>query len=183
MCCRKCSLMFLLIGLSACGLLLPGCSNKPQGYPKVYECTVHVVANGKPVPNALVSLIPDGESTYAVSLVINGRTDETGAAVIQTCQGNYGKKGGPLGKYIVTIKEQIELIDRHPPGERERVVHDLGSAAQYAAEVAEMNREAIANKVVPDRYEKKASSPLRMEISGKTEETFDVTKENHPDSA
>lgn len=159
--------------LLAIFLLLPGCSKKPPGFPKLVPCKIKVICEGEPVSNAVVMLIPE-ESSSAVSVNIAGRTSVDGAVEMGTSLGTYIQKGVPTGKYLVTIRQEpvIELSEELK-AEREKVNSQEAFVA-WSEKTKEAARAAMEQLVVPPVYETKETSPLRLEISGATEETIEV---------
>jgi hypothetical protein len=93
----------LTLGTVIAVLFFGGCgkkSNLPDDFPEIALCEIIVTQDGKPLTDALVTLIPQNIVTpYAQGCT--GITGENGKASIQT----YGQAGVPLGKYKVVISK------------------------------------------------------------------------------
>ncbi|MDR1492399.1 MAG: carboxypeptidase-like regulatory domain-containing protein [Planctomycetaceae bacterium] len=93
----------LTLGIAIAVLFFCGCgkkSNLPDNFPEIAPCEIAVTQDGKPLADALVTLIPQNIATpYAQGCT--GITDETGKASLRT----YGQIGVPLGKYKVVISK------------------------------------------------------------------------------
>ncbi|MDR2441685.1 MAG: hypothetical protein LBE12_20165 [Planctomycetaceae bacterium] len=75
-------------------------SNLPDDFPEIAPCEITVTQEGKPLTDALITLIPQNIVTpYAKGCT--GITNETGKASIQT----YGQFGVPLGKYKIIVSK------------------------------------------------------------------------------
>jgi hypothetical protein len=93
--------ILLLSGL--CVIVLTGCSEKPDDMPRLCQVTATVMMEGKPLENALISCVPEGNETWFAG----GVTDVKGRVTLRT-KGRYN--GIPLGhfKVIVIKTTQVE---------------------------------------------------------------------------
>jgi hypothetical protein len=87
-----------------------GCNTapaKPKGFPaKFYPCELLILQDSKPLQNAVVQLLPIGESEKDWSS--GGITNANGIAVLYT----YGKWNGvPPNSYKVTVCKKIDKGD------------------------------------------------------------------------
>lgn len=130
--------------------LFVGCKRKtPDGMPKLYPCSVEIIQDGKPLADATVTLSTE-EHTWAVS----GTTDASGVAKIYT-HGTY--PGAPNGNYVVVVSKQIV---------------EEPEAQQVSASDAISGGKAY-NLVAPE-FGSKDTTPLKIEVNGKTNGSFDV---------
>lgn len=102
--------LFLTLTLS----VFSGCGGQklPDGFPKVYQVTVNVVQDGKPLEGANVLFYAEDEANSRWG--IGGCTDATGNAIMAV-NGKY--KGAPAGKYKVTVTKIVTESnqDKIPP--------------------------------------------------------------------
>jgi len=146
----------ILLLLYVFSLFLTGCGGqqKPPGMPKLYPVTISVVQDGKPLPEAVVTLIPEETGNQWSS---GGITDAKGKLTLMT----YGQfPGVPAGKYKVCISKQ-ELV-----GEM-----DYSDPASPKG-----NRQVF--EVVDPVFKSGSTTTLEMEVSpqGKNNVGFDVGK-------
>ncbi|MDR0608910.1 MAG: hypothetical protein LBG58_02275 [Planctomycetaceae bacterium] len=154
--------------------LFSGCGKKlPEGWPKVYPCTIKVTKGGTPLEGAMVILTPMTGS--GGNWAIGATTDAQGVAVIHTSYTNFTEPGAPEGTFKVTINKSLPpLKDPMPPEELEKLDY---MARQ--AHVAKLDAEAAKRPpIVPKKYSDMSQTPLKVEIKpdAPVEETFDVEK-------
>jgi len=135
-------------------LLLPflGCSDdsaiRPADMPKLVDCTVKILSEGKPLPDVIVEFHSDDPAfKWGASAV----TDTNGDARMVT----YSRFFGVVeGEYTVTVsKLERETFDPEKPPRQVRVF-------------------TLTDAQFTDRR----TTPLKITVSGKTTETFDVGK-------
>jgi hypothetical protein len=100
-----------------CFIIFVGCSSRPADMPKLYNVTITVLMNGKPLEGALVSCVPtNNESWFA-----GGTTNTNGQVQLQT-KGRY--KGIPLGNFKVIVMKTALTEGSTPEKPRfVRIVH------------------------------------------------------------
>ena len=133
-------------------LLLLGCTDdskvRPSDMPKLAACTVKVLSEGQPLPDVVVEFHSnDPAFKWGTSAV----TDANGEAKMVT----YSRFFGAVeGEYAVTVsKLERETFDPdHPP--KQVRVYTLTDA----------------------QYIDPKTTPLKIKVSGKTSEMFDVGK-------
>ena len=156
------------ISVAAVGLLLlVGCSSsnpKPAGFPDTVPCVIAITQESVPLAGASVSLVP---SDGAKDWLFSATTDESGNAKIFT----YGRQAGaPKGKYkVVVIKTESDPSKFTMPDESDTV-----ALAQYYRNVE--NERLNSYTLIESVYTNADTTPLELEITGKTTETFDVGK-------
>jgi hypothetical protein len=155
---------------AACGLLLlTGCggssSPNPAGFPATVSCVLTITQEGSPLSGAMVTLTP---SDGAKDWLFSGTTDESGKAKIFT----YGRaEGAPKGKYKVVItKGETDPSKFTPPADE----NDTAAWTRY--EQNAMNEKLNSYTLVERIYTDAATTPLELEITGKTAQTFDAGK-------
>lgn len=137
-------------------LLATGCGGKerPEGFPKLYPCTIVVKQDKTPLAGATVMLFSEDGS---VNWTVGGGTDGTGTATIFT-HGDF--EGAPLGKYKVAVTKNI--IENAPTQEQLNNPSFSGPRGE-------------AFDYVDLKYKTKDSTPLTIEItSGKNTQEYDV---------
>ena len=157
------SICFLAVGLA----LLAGCQRtfKPDGFPPTFPVGVTVTQEGAPLAMATVKLIPaDGARDWVSSAM----TDESGQAVMFT----YGRFAGvPKGKFkVVVIKTESDVSKIAPPtntsDERAMAIYNRNMQNERLKDYALV--EAI--------YGDPETTPLELEVKGRTTQAFDVGK-------
>jgi hypothetical protein len=148
-----CVLFFLTAG---------GCSKAPDGFPKTVSCTVTVTDEGKPIEGAfvLIEAVPP-----TPSLSVSAQTDSQGKAVMQTFLGSYAEWGVPVGKLIMTLQKEPEVVGTKSNAELEKMGYEKAEAYQN-----ELNaKRAKAPKIIPPALRDTANSPLTMDaVAGKS---------------
>lgn len=130
-----------------------GCSRpKPDGMPKLVPCTVRVTQEEEPLAGATVELLGDENFKWTVS----GTTDAQGNAKIHT-HGDY--PGAPEGSYKVAVSKQVV--------EQEEVDESQMSASYVPSG-------GTAYNCVDPQYGKADTTPLTIDVKGKTSAAFDV---------
>ena len=95
--------MVLILVFCGISITVAGCREvkRPPGMPKLYPVTIAVIQDGKPLPEAVVALIPDDTGNQWSS---GGITDAKGQLKPMT----YGQFPGiPTGNYKVCITKQV----------------------------------------------------------------------------
>lgn len=142
--------LFFALSLMCAATIFSGCGRKtPAGMPKLYPCSIEIIQDGKPLGDATVTLATE-EHTWAVS----GSTDASGVAKIFT-HGTY--PGAPLGKYTVVVSKQI-----------------VEEPEQTQVSASMIVSGGTAYNLVAPEFGSRDTSPLTLEIKGKTKESFDV---------
>jgi len=159
---------FFPVSFVAVGLfLLAGCGSstpRPAGFPDTVSCVITITQEGSPLAGASVSLIPaDGAKDW----LFGATTDTSGNAKIFT----YGTaEGAPRGKYkVVVTKTESESSKFTMPDESDTV-----ALAQYYRNIE--NERLNSYTLIEPVYTNADTTPLELEITGKTTETFDVGK-------
>ena len=148
--------------------LLIGCSNTPQGFPKVVPCTITVMDGTTPIADVDVTLqavIPSSGTVFF------GKTNDTGVCKAGTSFASYYKEGVPEGSYKVILVKEPYVEDT-----KTGKVHM--SRAEIDAHRKEMQakRDALP-RIIPVPLTTAAKTPLTVDVSGKTTElTVDVTQ-------
>ncbi|MDR3232274.1 MAG: hypothetical protein LBT46_01170 [Planctomycetaceae bacterium] len=94
-------------------LMLSGCGERlPDGMPKPYPVTIHVIQDGKAMQGASVTLIPQGESNKWTAGAL---TDSSGNAVVKVLA-RYA--GAVPGNYKVAVEKLITERTGQPPADR-----------------------------------------------------------------
>ena len=128
-----------------------GCSRPtPDGMPKLVPCTVRVTQEEEPLAGATVELLGDENFKWTVS----GTTDAQGNAKIHT-HGNY--PGAPEGSYKVAVSKQIVGKKSRQPNVRSYVPSG-----------------GTAYNCVDPQYGKADTTPLTIDVKGKTSAAFEV---------
>jgi hypothetical protein len=152
---KRISILFWIAGMLCFGLIA-GCSDNPDGFPKVVPCVVTVTDNGTPVEDVFVQIatVPQTSSLSSVA-----KTDAHGNAAIQTQLGTFAKPGVPVGKLVMVLKKRPEVPDFKSAEEREKMTFDQAKA--YSEEI-----EARRNKlppIIPPTLTSSQTSPLTMD--------------------
>lgn len=138
---------FLAVVATACFV---GCAKKtPDGMPKLYPCSVTLTQGNAPLADATVTLAND-----SIEWAVSGTTDEKGVAVIYT-HGTYA--GAPEGDYVVVVQKQI--VEK-PTVQQQSPSDDIIGGVAY--------------NCVSEEFGSKKTSPLKLEVKGKTTGSFDV---------
>lgn len=146
---------FLVLFVLALGALV-GCSRerRPEGFPKLYPCTIQITQEGVPVPGVRVSLVhPELTARWAVG----AETDDSGLATIRT----HGFKGAPRGSYKVILSKK-ETVGRGWIG-------DEYSSYQGWEDMKIMS-------LIAQEYESGEETPLEIEVERSAHEKFDIGK-------
>lgn len=152
-----------------------GCqpSNRPSDLPPLHPCVITLTQEGKPLPNAFISMVRDGTNSppsadpqNVSNWIPTGSTDQNGVATIYT---NARYAGVPLGhfKVIVEKKQAGESKLGPPPPE--------GSPAYVAWEERMMGEVLPLYTLVEAKYTTLEATPLEVEIKkGKNDIKLDV---------
>ncbi len=92
-----------IYGVALCGLA--GCGGDPEDYATLVSVTGTITKNGKPMPDAAITFLPEAGNKYRTP-----GSDSSGP------EGNYklmfkGRSGISPGKYKVSIESPFELPD------------------------------------------------------------------------
>ncbi|MDR1491949.1 MAG: hypothetical protein LBT05_04420 [Planctomycetaceae bacterium] len=164
----------ILLLLALLVSLFSGCGKKlPDGWPKVYPCTIKVTKSGTPLEDAMVILTSAAGS--GGNWAVGATTDAQGVAVIHTSYTNFTEPGAPEGTFKVTIDKSLPpLKDPTPPEELEKLDY-----IARQAHVAKLDAEAAKRPpIVPKKYSDVSQTPLKVEIKpdSPVEETFEIEK-------
>jgi hypothetical protein len=87
-----------IIGVYGLCVVLCGCGSKPSGQVDVYPVSGTLFVAGKPAINAVVTLIPEGTSSFRCQP--HAIVDTNGSFRLSTY---FTHDGAPAGKYVVTV--------------------------------------------------------------------------------
>jgi len=135
---------------------LTGCGSKlPDGMPPLHPLTLTVTQEGKPFPEASVSLYP---SDGARGWNSGGLTDANGVLPVFT----HGKYSGvPAGKYKITV----DCVTSDPPRPKNAT----------ESEIAEHLKKHPEFRIVPLPFTDRAKTPLEIEVvKGTNRLTIDI---------
>ena len=159
----------IIVSIAIGCTVFAGCNDssnpKPTGFPTTVPCVVTITQEGTPLVGAMVSLIP---SDGAKDWLFDATTDASGRAKIFT----YGRKAGaPKGKYKVVVnKTETEPSKYTMPDE-----NDVVAVERYYRDV--INEKLNSYTLVESEYTEPGTTPLTLEVAGKTAETFEVGKQ------
>ncbi len=154
-----------LLSLAALFMLSSGCGQKlPKGMPKLYKTQLTITQDGKPLEGA--NVVVTSANFASAPWSSGGITDASGSVILKT-EGQYD--GVPIGSYVVTVTK-IE----GPPG------LELPKNSKTDADFREYDRilkqiEDNSVEVVDKQFMNMKTTPLKLEVKGKTNETFDVS--------
>lgn len=150
----------LLLGV-ACWV---GCGGEkiPDGMPELFDFTVIVMQDGKPVDGAMVIMEdPMSKIPYGVTAIAGS----DGKAKLTTGQ----FKGAPAGEYNVAVTKDVETESQYgkmePPTDTERAEWRANRAKEYRP----------THRYVDDKFRVAAESGLTVSITGPGEATVDVS--------
>jgi hypothetical protein len=130
--------------------ILQGCRghSKPDGFPPIYDCSITLTQEGKPLVNAtLILFSEDGHCSWSVG----GTTDKSGVAKIFT-HGLF--PGAPAGTFLVTVSKTE--ADAYEQGE---------------VRTKSINVYTLIDK----KFSNSSTTPLEIIIKeGKNNQTFDL---------
>ncbi|MDO5552479.1 MAG: hypothetical protein Q4G68_01840 [Planctomycetia bacterium] len=137
-----------------------GCGQaKPEGLPNLAPCTVKVVQEGTPLPNATV--VFHGTSPDADRWPVLALTDADGVATMKTAGDFYG---APVAEYTVTVSAE-EVVDKGI---------DPNDKSEFPAP------RVTTYSLVSPEYGDAATSPLKVSVAaGKNHFDLDVGKKVH----
>jgi len=142
-----------------------GCNSSrvpPEGFPKLYSCSLKITQEGEPLSGAIVTLHPQGA---ALAWSVTGKTDATGTAIVHT-HGYY--PGVPAGEYKVTVNK-IETVVPPMPDVLPTNTHEWEKL--YDVQKAGTKDYRLVEPV----YAKADSTPLSLAIENKTTKaSFDI---------
>jgi hypothetical protein len=148
--------MYRLLPFLICVTFIVGCGGpqKPLGMPQLYQVNVTVIQDGKPLPDATVSLIAENPNNQWST---GGTTDVSGKLTLMT----YGQfRGVPEGKYKVCISKQ-------------QIVGEM----DYSDPASPKGMQELF-ELVDLTFQSESKTTLEMEVkpNGKNNFTFDVGK-------
>lgn len=127
-------------------------SKLPEGMPSLVPCTITITQDGKPLPDANVSLLPEDEGRKWNA---SGSTDASGKAVMFTWASH---QGVAPGKYKVTVSK-VE-IEKLPP---------------TSSDSPTPPKSPDSFSLVEDQYKSAETTPLSVEVvKGTKEYTFEA---------
>jgi len=154
--------------LAASLILLAGCSGplKPDGFPPTFPTVITITQEGKPLVKATVTLVPaDGARDWMTSTM----TDESGRATMFT----YGRfAGAPKGQFKVVVTKTESDVSRYTPPED---TTDERAMAIYHRNI--VNERLNDYTLVEAIYGRPETTPLELEIRGRTTQSFDVGRQ------
>lgn len=142
-------ILFLLV------VVLAGCSRerRPEGFPKLYPCTVQITQDGAPVSGVNVSLVhPELTARWAVG----AETDESGNATIRT----HGFDGAPKGRYKIVLSKTVTEG-------RGRLGDEHGNRGWEDMKIMSL---------VGKEYETAEETPLEIEVKKAARQSFEIGK-------
>jgi len=138
--------------------------------------TVTVTDGTTPLSDVRI-MFYQASSGSGVAYASSGSTDANGVAKISTAQGGFSKVGVPVGEFVVTAEDIINLSSDIPP--EEKVKMSMGELNKLAQE--QKKKLAEYKRKVPEVLCKTGKvtdrSPIRYTTTeGKNELTIDVAK-------
>ena len=173
-------IVFLVLWCCCLGCL-SGCGGTkfPADFPKVHPMTVTVKDGVTPLPEVRIMFYPVTTDTGSVTAAYasSGSTDANGVAKIRTAQGGFSKAGIPVGEFVVTVEDIIDLEMGISPEERAKM--SMGELNKLSQEQRKLKSEY--KKKVPEVLCKTGSvetrSPIRYTVTeGKNELPIDVAE-------
>ena len=149
-----------------------GCSNVPDGFPKVVPCTATITDNGQPVSGAsvLVNTVPPTSG-----LTVSGDSDEQGKVVFTTIFSGHSVPGVPVGNLVMTIFKEPHVPDWKSAEEIEQMGYN--EAMAYSAEKSA--RRARLPRIVPTALNNPSTSPVTIEAVDKKPLDWQVKLEDY----
>ena len=148
--------------------LLSGCGpKKPDQFPDVVPVSLTVLRDGKPVPNAKVSL---NYASSVNSALVTGTTDEKGVCKFQTALVEYVADGAPVGSAKVTMAVELQQEVRQPTSQEDVA----------AVQAEQRKRQEEAGKILPPCLLTARDSTLIYEIPAEGGD-FTVNLEEYDD--
>jgi hypothetical protein len=144
-----------------------GCSNAPNGFPKIVPCTVVVTENNVPVTDVLVSIqtIPPTESLSVIAY-----TNTEGKATMQTVLGTYAKTGIPMGKVVMALDKSPDI-----PHTKSEVERNNMSPAEGLAYMEKLEAEYLKlPNIIPPQLRAANTSPLTKDTSSENVSVWHV---------
>jgi len=150
--------------------MISGCTRQPADMPKLYPCTITVLNNGQPLPNAEVHLAKENET---MALFLFGKVGGNGKANIGTHYGRVVKTGVPEGEFKVAINQNI-VLETYDPTVDTANIHNPRVVEYLKKLEEELERKRDVPKVLTDF----ATTPLTITIEpGKSNQlTVDITE-------
>jgi hypothetical protein len=153
---------FLLLPIFLCW----GCGGRPNDVPEVFPCKITVKNGISPIEGVTVTLgLEHGSNDWSS----RGVTNNSGVAEIKTVRLNWQGIGVPAGKYIVILAKEpdtssIETKNLESMSMDEREHYSL----EMEKKIATLPRE------IPIKLSQFTTSPLRITVENKKENTLDV---------
>ena len=162
-------MIFLLVALP---VLVVGCGTKPpDGFPKVFPCTIKVVDGGTPIEGCSVTLSGPSGVAYACG----GATDASGVATLGTTQGNFHQPGAPAGEYKVVLSKaaptSATLTEEQA---RAMEPHERQAFMQKVAE-----EQAKAKSVVPPNLSDPTKTTIKLTVAEGGNNTLEIDLVSH----
>lgn len=146
-------LLILTILVSGCGGV-----SEPSDFPSVYPCQIKVTNGGSPLSDIAVNLFPDKPLS---NIIVEGKTDANGVAIIRTKHGDYSKAGAPSGDYVIRFVESIDTGMPQLTSEQEYAM----TQQQRDARNKEMEDKKNAMRTISKQLESPATSPVKLSVS------------------
>jgi hypothetical protein len=144
-----------------------GCSKKNQNFPKVYPCQIVVHNKEQPEKDVRITLYP---SFASGSLLMFGKTDTAGRAIISTSLNNFVRSGVPKGEYTVVLEKILELKESLSQEEIEKML-----PIQRMEYRDKQNQKRFAlPKIIPDILGTAETSPVKFEVKDETGVSINV---------
>ena len=155
-----------------------GCSGEklPSDFPRVFPMTVTVKDGTTPLSEVKVMFYPATTGAGA-SFASSGTTDANGVAQMKTSQGGFSKAGVPVGEFVVTVEDIIDLNMGITAEERSKMsIGELNKLSQEQQKFrASYKRKVPTVLCATGKIENR--SPIRYSASDGTNElTIDVAK-------
>jgi hypothetical protein len=153
---------FLLLSVFLCW----GCGGRPNDVPEMFPCKI-TVKNGKsPIERVSVTLgLEQGNSGWSS----RGVTNSFGVAEIKTVRLNWQGTGVPVGKYIVILAKEPDTSSIET---RDYELMSMDERERYSLEMEK--KIAVLPREIPIRLSQFTTSPLRITVENKKENTLDV---------
>jgi hypothetical protein len=151
-------------------LFFAGCGgvSVPQNFPPTSPCQIKITNGAFPLSGVAVNLFLDAPLP---NTVVEGTTNSSGIALMQTKQGDYSKEGVPNGEYKVRL---VEVIDTGIPPLSLAEQMKLTSQ-QFKARQKEIDSKTDSLRIIPKKLTSITTTPLKLTVSGETSLEIDVS--------
>jgi hypothetical protein len=151
-------------------LFLSGCGGVPvpKNFPATSPCQITITNGTSPLAGVAVNLFPDAPLP---KIVVEGTTNSSGIALMQTKQGDYSKEGVPNGEYKIRL---VAVIDTGiPPLSLEEQMNM--TSQQLEARQEEIDSKTDSLRIIPKKLASITTTPLKLTVSGETSLEIDVS--------